>query len=213
MILSVQHVKKAFGGDVIFSDASFQIDTKEKIAIVGKNGTGKSTLLKMIVGQETRDDGDIIFGKDISFGYLAQYQDFDENGTIYDIVLSSREDLLEKERELRAMEGNMKDLSNSDLQAFLNTYEKKTKEFTDAGGETYRSEAAGILKGLGFSDDELSKEFSMLSGGQKTRVSLGRLLMRKPDILILDEPINHLDLSSIEWLEGYLKKLDSTLIL
>lgn len=213
MILSCQNVTKAFGEDVLFSDVSFQINEGEKFAIVGSNGTGKSTLLKTIVGELSPDDGNVVFAKDASFGYLAQYQNDEEEGTIYEIVLSARKELLKLESNLREMEGKMSQVSATELDSLMNDYHRRQEEFERLGGNTYRSEVTGVLKGLGFSEDDFGKQMTELSGGQKTRVSLGKLLATKPDILILDEPINHLDLHSIEWLESFLLNYSGSVII
>ena len=213
MILSCQNVTKAFGEDVLFSDVSFQINEGEKFAIVGSNGTGKSTLLKTIVGELSPDDGNVVFAKDASFGYLAQYQNDEEEGTIYEIVLSARKELLKLETILREMEGKMSQVSATELDSLMNDYHRRQEEFERLGGNTYRSEVTGVLKGLGFSEDDFGKQMTELSGGQKTRVSLGKLLATKPDILILDEPINHLDLHSIEWLESFLLNYSGSVII
>ena len=213
MILSCQNVTKAFGEDVLFSDVSFQINEGEKFAIVGSNGTGKSTLLKTIVGELSPDDGNVVFAKDASFGYLAQYQNDEEEGTIYEIVLSARKELLKLESNLREMEGKMSQVSATELDSLMNDYHRRQEEFERLGGNTYRSEVTGVLKGLGFSEDDFGKQITELSGGQKTRVSLGKLLATKPDILILDEPINHLDLHSIEWLESFLLNYSGSVII
>ena len=213
MILSCQNVTKAFGEDVLFSDVSFQINEGEKFAIVGSNGTGKSTLLKTIVGELSPDDGNVVFAKDASFGYLAQYQNDEEEGTIYEIVLSARKELLKLESNLREMEEKMSQVSATELDSLMNDYHRRQEEFERLGGNTYRSEVTGVLKGLGFSEDDFGKQMTELSGGQKTRVSLGKLLATKPDILILDEPINHLDLHSIEWLESFLLNYSGSVII
>ena len=204
MILSCQNISKSFGTDEILKNVSFHIEENEKAAVVGINGAGKSTLLKIIMKQENPDEGEVTLAKDKTIGYLAQYQDVSGHHTIYEEILDSKRDMIEMEERLRDMETQMNTLSGEALEQLLDTYHKLSHEFEQVNGYAYRSEVTGILKGLGFTEEEFDKKMSELSGGQKTRVSLGKLLLTKPDILLLDEPTNHLDLNSIAWLETYL---------
>ncbi len=198
MILSCQKISKAFGEDVIVTDGSFHIEDHEKCALVGINGAGKSTILKMIVGELPLDGGNIALTKGRTLGYLAQHQEMSGDNSIYEA------EIIETERRLRQMEMEMKHLSGGRLDSLMESYNRLTAEFERANGYAYESEVIGVLKGLGFAEDEFKKQITALSGGQKTRVSLGKLLLTKPDILLLDEPTNHLDLNSIAWLETYL---------
>lgn len=204
MILSCQNISKSFGTDEILKDVNFHIEANEKAAIVGINGAGKSTLLKIIMREETADTGEVVLSKDKTIGYLAQYQDVSGRATIYEEVLNSRKDILQMEEKLRGMEEKMNHLTGAELEGLLEDYHKLSHEFELVEGYSYRSEVIGILKGLGFPEEEFSKRMSELSGGQKTRVSLGKLLVTKPDVLLLDEPTNHLDMESICWLETFL---------
>ena len=204
MILACQNISKAFGTDEILKNVSFHIEENEKTAIVGINGAGKSTLLKIIMQQETADEGEVILAKDRTIGYLAQHQDISGEKTIYEEVLDSKREIIQMEERLREMEAKMNQLSGSELESLLESYHKLSHEFEQVNGYAYRSEVVGILKGLGFTEDEFEKKMVELSGGQKTRVSLGKLLVTKPDVLLLDEPTNHLDIESIRWLETYL---------
>ena len=204
MILSCQNISKSFGTDEILKNVSFHIEENEKAAVVGINGAGKSTLLKIIMKEELPDEGEVILAKDKTIGYLAQHQDVSGHHTIYEEVLDSKRELIEMESELREMETKMNELKGSELDDLLETYHKKNHAFEQLNGYAYRSEVTGILKGLGFSEEEFGKKMSELSGGQKTRVSLGKLLVTKPDVLLLDEPTNHLDIESIRWLETFL---------
>ncbi|QFJ55579.1 ABC-F family ATP-binding cassette domain-containing protein [Pseudobutyrivibrio xylanivorans] len=204
MLLNVSHIYKSFGEDSIIKDATFTVDEGSKVAIVGNNGTGKSTLLKIIIGDLPADDGEVTLKKDATMGYLAQYQEDAFGSNILDTVLGAREDLLSMEKKLAEMEAQMSSLSHEEMTSFMDSYHKLQHQFDLMGGYTFRSEAVGILKGLGFEQEDFEKSMNELSGGQKTRVSLGRLLAASPDLLLLDEPINHLDLKSIMWLEGYL---------
>ncbi len=213
MILNVSHIYKSFGEDNIIKDATFTVDEGSKVAIVGNNGTGKSTLLKIIIGDLPADEGEVTLKKDATFGYLAQYQEDSYASNILDTVLSAREDLLATEKRLSDMENQMSQIDSSEMEAFMESYHKLQHQFDLNGGYTFRSEAVGILKGLGFEGDDLNRSMNELSGGQKTRVSLGRLLASSPDLLLLDEPINHLDLNSIMWLEGYLSSYKGAVII
>lgn len=204
MILACHNLNKSFGDQVIVKDGSFHIEDREKAALVGVNGAGKSTLLKMIIGELPVDDGTIIFAKDKTLGYLAQHQDLSCGKTIYEEVESAKIEILELEQQLRNVEQELSHLTGEELEEKLSTYHRLTSAFERADGYAYKSEVTGVLKGLGFAEEEFSKCVDDLSGGQKTRVSLGKLLLTKPDILLLDEPTNHLDMNSIAWLETYL---------
>ncbi len=204
MILSCQNITKSFGVDEILKDASFHIEEHEKAAIVGINGAGKSTLLKIIIRQLTPDEGTVTVAKDKTIGYLAQNQDMDQGLTVYEEVLAAKQPVIDMEEEIRRMEERMDQVAQNDLGAFMEKYERLTHQFELADGYSYKSEVTGVLYGLGFEEREFDKKSSELSGGQKTRVALGRLLVTKPDILLLDEPTNHLDMASIQWLENYL---------
>ena len=213
MILSCQNISKSFGTDEILKNVSFHIEANEKAAIVGINGAGKSTLLKIIMQKETPDTGDVILAKDATIGYLAQYQDVSGHRTIYEEVLDAKQNIIEMEERLRGMEAQMNALTGQELEALLDGYHRLSHEFELLGGYTYRSEVTGILKGLGFVESEFDRQMSELSGGQKTRVSLGKLLVTKPDVLLLDEPTNHLDMESIQWLEGFLMNYKGAVVI
>ena len=213
MILSCQNISKSFGTDEILKNVSFHIEANEKAAIVGINGAGKSTLLKIIMQKETPDTGEVILAKDATIGYLAQYQDVSGHRTIYEEVLDAKKNIIEMEERLRGMEAQMNALTGQELEALLDGYHRLSHEFELLGGYTYRSEVTGILKGLGFSESEFDRQMSELSGGQKTRVSLGKLLVTKPDVLLLDEPTNHLDMESIRWLEGFLMNYKGAVVI
>ena len=213
MILSCQNISKSFGTDEILKNVSFHIEANEKAAIVGINGAGKSTLLKIIMQKETPDTGEVILAKDATIGYLAQYQDVSGHRTIYEEVLNAKQNIIEMEERLRGMETQMNTLTGQELETLLDGYHRLSHEFELLGGYTYRSEVTGILKGLGFSESEFDRQMSELSGGQKTRVSLGKLLVTKPDVLLLDEPTNHLDMESIRWLEGFLMNYKGAVVI
>ncbi len=204
MILSCQNISKAFVENQVLKNVSFHIEDHEKAAIVGINGAGKTTLLRIIVGEMTPDDGQVVLAKDRSLGYLAQNSTVDTSHTIYEELLSVKADLLRLEEKIRECENNMKHTEGDALEDLMKQYTSLTHAFETGGGYLYRSELVGVLKGLGFTEDEFSKPVATLSGGQKTRVALGRLLLQNPDLIILDEPTNHLDMNSISWLETYL---------
>lgn len=188
----------------VLKNVSFHIEDHEKAAIVGINGVGKTTLLRIIVGEMTPDDGQVVLAKDKTLGYLAQNSTVDTSHTIYEELLSVKADLLRLEEKIRECENNMKHADGDALEDLMKQYTSLTHAFETGGGYLYRSELVGVLKGLGFTEDEFSKPVATLSGGQKTRVALGRLLLQNPDLIILDEPTNHLDMTSIAWLETYL---------
>lgn len=204
MILSCQNISKAFVENQVLKNVSFHIEDHEKAAIVGINGAGKTTLLRIIVGEMTPDDGQVVLAKDKTLGYLAQNSTVDTSHTIYEELLSVKAYLLRLEEKIRECENNMKHADGDALEDLMKQYTSLTHAFETGGGYLYRSELVGVLKGLGFTEDEFSKPVATLSGGQKTRVALGRLLLQNPDLIILDEPTNHLDMNSIAWLETYL---------
>ena len=204
MILSCQNISKAFVENQVLKNVSFHIEDHEKAAIVGINGAGKTTLLRIIVGEMTPDDGQVVLARDKTLGYLAQNSTVDTSHTIYEELLSVKADLLRLEEKIHECENNMKHAEGDALEDLMKQYTSLTHAFETGGGYLYRSELVGVLKGLGFTEDEFSKPVATLSGGQKTRVALGRLLLQNPDLIILDEPTNHLDMNSIAWLETYL---------
>ncbi len=204
MILSCQNIAKAFAENVILENISFHIEDYEKAAIVGINGAGKTTLLRIIVGELTPDNGSVTLSKDKTLGYLAQNDSFDSDRTIYEELLSVKQDLIHLEHLIRECELQMHHETGDALEALMNRYANLNHSFETNGGYLYRSELIGVLKGLGFEEADFDKKASVLSGGQKTRVALGKLLLQKPDLIILDEPTNHLDMNSIAWLENYL---------
>lgn len=204
MILSCNNISKSFGTDVIIKSCSFNIEDHEKAAIVGINGAGKSTLLKIITGIEPADTGLVTLAKDKTLGYLSQQQNLNSDNTIYDELLSVKQYILDMEAQLRSIENQMKSADDTALETLMKKYSDLNHEFELNNGYAYKSEITGVLKGLGFAEEDFTLNVNILSGGQKTRVALGRLLLSKPDIILLDEPTNHLDMESISWLENYL---------
>ena len=204
MILSCQNICKAFGEKVILNDASFHIEDREKAALIGCNGAGKTTLLRIIMQELSADSGTVVLARDKNIGYLAQYQDIHGHHTIYEELLTTKQHIIDMERRIRNMEQEMNTVTGDELNRLMETYTRLTHQFELENGYAYKSELTGVLKGLGFTEEDYDKQIETLSGGQKTRVALGKLLISKPDILLLDEPTNHLDMESIAWLETYL---------
>ncbi len=213
MILSCQNINKSFGDHHVLKAASFHIEEREKTAIVGINGAGKSTLLKIIIGHLPTDDGQVIITRGKSIGYLAQHQEMTTGNTIFDELLTVKQDILAIESRMRELEQSMKHAEGDTLAALMNTYDRLNHTFEQQNGYAWKSEITGVLKGLGFAESDFSKPVDTLSGGQKTRVSLGKLLLSRPDIILLDEPTNHLDMDSITWLETFLMNYQGAIII
>ena len=204
MILSCQNISKSFNEISVLKDVSFHMEDHDRTAIVGINGAGKTTLLRIIVGEQSADTGIVTLSKGKTLGYLAQNQAVNSENTIYDELLSVKADIIALEQQIRETELSMKTAGEQELGSLMDVYARLTHSFELANGYAYKSELTGVLKGLGFTEEEFDKSVSTLSGGQKTRVALGKLLLLNPDLIILDEPTNHLDLNAIAWLETYL---------
>ncbi len=213
MILACSHIKKAFGVDRILDDITFHIEEGEHVGVVGINGAGKTTLLRIIMNEMPADEGQITCQKGASIGYLSQHIDISSERSIFDEVLTTCQDLIDRESNLREMEEKMASLPHDELDSFMADYQNKMDQFKELGGYSYRGEVTAVIRGLGFSDQEFDKKLNELSGGQKTRVALAKLLIGKPDILLLDEPTNHLDIGAIEWLEDYLKSYKGAVLI
>lgn len=212
MILSCNHISKSYGVDPILHDCSFFVNDNEKAAIVGNNGAGKSTMMKIIMGELSADEGTVTLSKDKTIGYLAQYQDLSSHNSIYDEVKSVKQNLIDMETRLVEYEKQMSHVTGDELSKLIETYTNLEHRFQLLNGYSYKSEIEGVIKGLGFTEDDFHKQIGTLSGGQKTRVALCKLLLEKPDIIMLDEPTNHLDLNSIKWLENYLSNYNGAVL-
>lgn len=213
MVLSCNNISKEFVTGPVLKDVSFHINDNEKAAIVGINGAGKSTLLKIIINEMSADSGDVFLAKGASIGYLAQHQNIDTEMTIFDVMLEVKKDILELSDKMRDLEAKMKQAEGAALDAIYEDYSRATHEFELKNGYAYKSEITGILKGLGFDEEDFNRKVNTLSGGQKTRAYLARLLLSKPDIILLDEPTNHLDMKAIGWLETYLKNFNGAVLI
>ena len=213
MILACHNISKAFGDQIIVKSGSFHIEDREKAALIGLNGAGKSTILKMIMRELDTDAGEIINAKGKTIGYLSQHQELSTENSILEEIKTAKSDIIEMEKQIRVMELEMKHFAGEELENRLHSYHLLTERYEQANGYAYQSELIGVLKGLGFQEKEFNKSVDTLSGGQKTRVALGKLLLTKPDILLLDEPTNHLDMNSINWLESYLLNYDGAVLI
>lgn len=212
MILSCQNIEKSFAAQPVLRGVSMHIEKGEKAALTGVNGCGKSTLMKIIAGRESPDNGLVTISKDTSVGYLAQVQELTGDETIYGTLMEAKKDLFHAEEELRGLELSMKGSSGEELNRLMETYTDRMHEFELQNGYAARSEIEGVFRGLGFGDADRDRALSTLSGGQKTRVALGRILLENPDLLLLDEPTNHLDMDSIAWLETYLSNFRGSVL-
>ena len=217
IVLSCNNLNKSFGIDTILENVSFTVNEGDKVGIIGVNGTGKTTLFKILSGIYGYDSGDIYLGKGVEIGYLEQNTNFHSEGTIFEEVLEVFKDLIEMETYLRDLEVKIANESSNpnskELEKIMNEYSNKLEKFSELNGYGYKSEAKGVLKGLGFSDEDMDKKINILSGGEKTRVLLAKLLLKNPSLLLLDEPTNHLDSEAIEWLEVFLKQYKGTVII
>ncbi len=213
MILQVDHLSKSFGDRVILSEASFRINDNEKFALIGANGIGKTTLLKMIAGEELPDSGRVILASDTTIGYLPQQLGYHSDLSIYEELFAVRSDLTEQEKRLRELEVEISEADDVSREALLKKYDALNYDFEQKDGYTYKSRVLGVVNGLGFAGDAMHTCINNLSGGQKTRVALGKLLLQEPDLLILDEPTNHLDMTSVSWLENYISSYSGSVLI
>lgn len=213
MILQCSHIDKSFHGETILDDISFHINDTEKVAIVGINGSGKSTLLKILMKEYDADHGEVILRKDAVVGYLAQNQEFSSDKSILEEMRDAKKEVIALEQQINDLTEQMNHAEGSQLESLIHQCDTLRHRFEQQNGYAYQSELTGVLKGLGFSENEFSKPVATLSGGEKTRVALGKMLLQSPDLIILDEPTNHLDLKAIRWLEGYLSSYRGAVII
>ena len=211
MILNLNNISLSFGENTILNNISLLLNEGDKCALIGDNGTGKSSLLKIITGEYSKDSGDLFFKKDITIGYVAQNQDFESTNTIYEELLDCKKDLIAEEERIREMEANLSIIKESEMDDYMNKYHSLLEIFEKKGGYTYKSEINGVLNGLSFTESS-DKKVNLLSGGERTRLMLGKILLQKPDLILLDEPTNYLDIKSVEWLENYINQVSSAVL-
>ena len=209
MLIECSNIKKSFQGIDLLKDISFKVDDHDKIAIIGVNGAGKTTILNILIGEESYDSGDLFKSRDLNIGYLKQHHDLDMNKTIYECALEVFASLIQIENRMRELESMM---SYDHSEQVMNEYDSLTQKFNEKDGFSYPSRIVGVLKGMGFVEEDFQKYVHELSGGQKTRLCLAKLLLEEPKLLVLDEPTNHLDSQAISFLENYLKGYKNALI-
>ena len=213
MILSCQNISKSFGEKEVLKNITFTMDDHDKVAIIGANGAGKTTLFRILLKETSPDCGEVSFKHDIRIGNVSQMMDFNSENTIYEELLSSKQSLIDMENRIREMESSMKEKSGKELEDLMDSYHKTLHLFDISGGNTYKSDVLGVLNGLRFAEESKIKPISALSGGERTRLNLGKILLTNPDLLLLDEPTNYLDIKSVEWLENYLNNSKSAVLL
>ncbi|RKD29053.1 ribosomal protection-like ABC-F family protein [Thermohalobacter berrensis] len=217
IVLSCKNISKSYIVDKVLDNISFTINNGEKIGLVGLNGTGKSTLFNILSGKLSRDEGEIYIAKNTKIGHLEQNTQINSDKTVFEEVLQIFNPIIEMEQKLRELEKEItiegKKEDSQRLQPLMEEYSRLTEEFTNKNGYGYKSEIKGVLKGLGFKEEQFDQPIYQLSGGQKSRIALAKLLLEKPDILLLDEPTNHLDIDAIDWLEKFIKEYKGAAII
>src|SRR5690625_1866636 len=216
MMMQLKNISKSFAGNLILERINIDVRKNDRIAFVGRNGAGKSTLLRMIVDELDSDSGEILKQRDVTIGYLAQHYNLQSDRTIIDEMYTVFTHLIEEEKTLQQMAEKISEESTHTSEAsekLINEYSKRTEQFANEGGYRFKSDVKGVLIGLGFSEEQFNLPIQSLSGGQKTRLALGKLLLENPNILVLDEPTNHLDIATLSWLENYLTNYEGAIII
>ena len=212
-VLDCQHISKSFDGVPVLRDLAFGIEKGSKTALIGVNGAGKTTWMRIVTGQMEPDSGEVVIDRNLRIGYLAQdRQGIDISGTVFEVLAEGKKDVIAIEKELEKAEAGLAGLTGSELARASELCERLRLKYTELEGYAWEGQVKGVARGLGFTDEDLARDVDSLSGGERMRVSLGCVLLKDPDILLLDEPTNHLDISSIRWLENYLAHLHKTVI-
>ncbi|PKM48601.1 MAG: ABC transporter ATP-binding protein, partial [Firmicutes bacterium HGW-Firmicutes-6] len=213
MLINIENLRFSYGIHEIFNELNLSINEKKQIGLVGRNGTGKSTLLKLITGELVPDTGRISKKNGLTISYLSQESNIAENTTLIEMLTDVFKPLIEMDKRMKHIGDAIAHSSGADQEKLMLEFGELQESFAEQHGYEYPSRIRGVINGLGFKPEDQDKAFSMLSGGEKTRATLGQILLQEPELLLLDEPTNYLDIDALQWLEQYLKNYPGTFVI